>query len=240
MNSPYYKLRSPQKSRGVYARCVKRCVDVCCALVALLLLSPLLVVIMLLLVLVQPGNPFFVQKRIGRHCKPFDIIKFRTMTCERDASGELLPDEERTTWVGRFLRATSLDELPELLNVLRGDMSFIGPRPWIPEQMATFKPTTRQRRMLVPPGMSGLAQIHGRNDLTFRQRVCYDLCYIRNLSLWLDVQILICTLYKVLCREGIIQRADALERTAPPLAPKDPATKGLRGNAPGSKPAVSL
>ncbi len=240
MTSSPSSLPSRKKSHGLYARCIKRVVDICCSLFALIVLSPLLILIALILLLTQNCNPFFVQQRIGRNCKPFNIIKFQTMTRERGENGELLPDEQRTTRIGQLLRATSLDELPELINVLVGDMSFIGPRPWIPEQMNTFKPSTQQHRMLVSPGMSGLAQIRGRNDLTFRQRVSYDIYYIRNLSLKLDVQILLYTIYKVLRREGIMQRADALGKNSPHLTPKDPNTKGLRGNAPGAKPGVVI
>ncbi len=227
-----------RRPRSSYARYYKRVLDFCISLLGLIILFPLLLLIALLLMLVQGGNPFFSQRRIGYHLFPFNVIKFRTMTNERDAQGELLPDEERTTWLGRLLRATSLDELPELFNVLRGDMSFIGPRPWIPEQMDTFNLTTRAHRMLVRPGISGLAQILGRNDLTFRQRVCYDITYIRHLNLWVDVRILFYTLYKVLLREGIYQRPNALGKPAHPLAPKDPDTKGQRGNKPRKKAQV--
>ncbi len=199
-----------------------------------------MLLITLLLVAVQGGSPFFVQQRIGRGCRRFHIIKFRTMTHDCGEKGELLPDEARTTWLGRLLRATSLDELPELINVLKGDMSFIGPRPWVPEQMNTFRPLTQQRRMRVRPGMSGLAQIRGRNDLTFRQRVCYDLYYIRHLTLLMDVQVLLYTFYKVVLREGIEQHPDALKKTSPQLAPKDPMTKGRRGNSPVRHAASSV
>ena len=213
--------------RTFYKRAGKRIVDFTAALLMLLALSPLLLLILVALLLFQGGNPFFLQERIGRRCLPFNIIKFRTMTNATDAEGKLLPDEERTTWVGKFLRASSLDELPELINVLLGDMSFIGPRPWIPEQMATFDTTTRRYRMRIRPGISGLAQVHGRNNLTFRQRVAHDLRYARKLSPWLDLQILFLTFYKVALHDGIAQRPDALT-----AAPKDPETKGLRGNKP--------
>ena len=146
------------------------------------------------------------------------------------ADGQLLPDSERTTSFGSLLRCTSLDERPELVNVLVGDMSFIGPRPWIPEQMDTFTPSTRRKRMTLRPGITGLAQIHGRNNLTFRQRVCYDLRYKRSLSLKEDLKILFYTFYKVIKREGIEQHPHA-------LAPKDPQTRGLRGNRPQQTPS---
>ncbi len=225
-----------RRPRTSYARYFKRVLDFCLALLGLIAISPLLLLIILLLLLAQGGNPFFVQRRIGYHLFPFNVIKFRTMTDERGRDGELLPDEQRTTWVGKLLRATSLDELPELINVLRGDMSFIGPRPWVPEQMDTFRLPVRAHRMLVRPGISGLAQILGRNDLTFRQRVCCDLTYIRNLGLWLDTKILCYTFYKVIKREGIQQRPNALGKRRP-NAPKDSHTRGLRGNKPGNQTA---
>lgn len=152
------------------------------------------------------------------------------MNDKRDQDGALLPDEERTTWLGGILRSTSLDELPEILNVLKGDMSFIGPRPWIPEQMELFDERTRMRRMSIRPGISGLAQILGRNNLTFRQRVSFDLRYARHLSCRLDLAILFFTFYKVVKREGIYQRPDAMARLQGSAAPKDPDTRGLRGN----------
>lgn len=223
-----YELPPP---RTFYKRAGKRACDFLFALFLLLALSPLLLLILILLVLFQGGNPFFLQTRIGRRCEPFSIVKFRTMTNTRDAEGKLLPDEERTTLVGRFLRASSIDELPELINVLTGDMSFIGPRPWIPEQMATFDAATRRLRMRIRPGISGLAQVHGRNNLTFRQRVAFDLRYSRQLSMWLDIRILFRTFWKVALSEGIAQRVDALG-PVPSAAPKDPETKGLRGNKP--------
>lgn len=209
---------------------LKRPADIVCALIALLLLSPVLLLVALLLILLQGGNPIFIQKRIGMDCKPFNIIKFRTMNNKRGIDGELLPDEDRTTWLGGLLRTASLDELPELLNILIGDMSFIGPRPWIPEHMDTFPLHTRQRRMRIRPGLSGLAQIQGRNHLTFRQRVAFDLRYIRHLSFALDANIVFYTFYKVVKREGIYQRPNALGRPSRPVLPKDSYTRGLRSN----------
>lgn len=225
------KLQDSAHRRSFYKRAGKRVCDFTFALLLLLLISPILLAIILLLLIFQGGNPFFLQTRVGRKCLPFNIIKFRTMSNARDAQGNLLPDEDRTTWIGKLLRASSLDELPELLNVLTGDMSFIGPRPWIPEQMATFDPATRRYRMRIRPGISGLAQVHGRNNLTFRQRVAYDLRYARKLSMWMDIQILFLTFWKVAKSEGIAQRADALS-PIPVAAPRDPETKGLRGNKP--------
>ena len=175
---------------GFYGRYGKRVLDFTVALLSLVCLIPLFAILAVLLVVIQRTPPFFLQKRIGRGLKPFYIIKFKTMKDTRDAEGRLLPDEQRTTLLGSLLRRTSLDELPELVNVLLGDMSFIGPRPWIPEQMAIFTPSTRKKRMALHPGITGLAQVHGRNNLTFRQRVCYDLRYKRHLSFRYDLNIL--------------------------------------------------
>ena len=213
-----------------YDHGVKRMLDVIFALVVFVVLLPLMAgILMVLLLCATP--PIFRQKRVGYRCRPFSIYKFQTMTQERGADGELLPDEMRTTWFGRFLRSTSLDELPELINVLKGDMSLIGPRPWVPEQMATFPERTRQARMSVRPGLSGLAQILGRNNLTFRQRVCLDLRYIRHQSLRLDFAIFFLTIYKVLKREGIYPSSETPHRhRALGSTPKDPATKGQRAN----------
>ena len=215
-----------------YDRGPKRALDFLLALVLLVVLSPLLVGIALLL-LCRGSNPLFRQPRVGLGCRLFHIYKFRTMTQAVDANGELLPDEARTTWIGRLLRATSLDELPELFNILRGDMSFIGPRPWVPEQMRTFCEPTRRLRQSMRPGLSGLAQICGRNNLTFRQRVCLDLRYIRRHTPWLDLGIFLATFYKVIKREGIYQRPDPTAH-----APKDPATRGLRANRTRRRPTV--
>lgn len=220
-------------NRHHYRRWIKRSIDLSLSLIALICLIPLLLIITLLLLIFQKGNPIFLQKRIGRHCRPFSIIKFKTMRDTRDANGELLPDEERTTRIGQILRSTSLDELPEIINVVLGDMSIIGPRPWVPEQMGIFDEHTRQRRMAIRPGITGLAQILGRNNLTFRQRVSYDLRYQRNLTPKMDGLILLYTFYKVLRREGITQRADALApKRVRANRPKDPATVGMRGNHP--------
>lgn len=218
-------------SRSFYRRAGKRIIDFTAALLMLLVLSPILLLILIAILIFQGGNPFFLQERIGTKCRPFRIIKFCTMRNTRGADGKLLPDEARTTLVGKFLRASSLDELPELINVLIGDMSFIGPRPWIPEQMATFDSTTQRLRMRIRPGISGLAQVYGRNNLTFRQRVAFDLRYSRKLSMWLDIRILFRTFWKVALSEGIAQRVDALG-PVPTARPKDPETKGLRGNSP--------
>lgn len=209
-----------------YDKGVKRIFDFTFSLLFLIILSPVMLFIMLLLMILQPGSPIFCQERVGRRRRIFRILKFRTMTQARATeSGELLPDDARTTWIGSVLRATSLDELPELINILKGDMSFIGPRPWVPEQMANFSERIQTKRMSVRPGLSGLAQILGRNNLTFRQRVCIDLRYIRHRGFWMDAWIFLATFYKVMKREGIYQLPSAYSHP-----PKDPHTRGCRAN----------
>ena len=148
------------RNHNFYRRYGKRALDFTGALFGLICLFPVLAILAILLAIVQRTSPFFLQKRIGHGLKPFHIIKFKTMKDTRDKEGNLLPDEERTTVLGSLLRSTSLDELPELINVLLGDMSFIGPRPWIPDQMAIFTPSTRKKRMSLRPGITGLAQVN--------------------------------------------------------------------------------
>jgi lipopolysaccharide/colanic/teichoic acid biosynthesis glycosyltransferase len=155
------------------------------------------------------GRPvFFYQKRIGLRGQSFTMVKFRTMTDERDADGNLLPDEERLTPFGRFLRATSLDELPELLNVLRGDMSLVGPRPLLLEYLPLYTPE-QARRHNVRPGITGWAQIKGRNSISWEDKFNLDVWYVDNRNLWLDVKILLLTAHKVLSRDGISATGEA-------------------------------
>jgi len=182
----------------------KRLFDLTLTIPALILLSP---VIGLLagLVRLKLGNPvLFRQQRPGLHGKPFTLYKFRTMTGARDADGNLLPDADRLTPFGRFLRRTSLDELPELLNVLRGDMSLVGPRPLLMEYLDRYTPE-QARRHEVRPGITGWAQINGRNALSWEEKFELDVWYVDNLSLWLDLKILVLTIWTVLRREGISQ-----------------------------------
>lgn len=202
----------PQRSE-LYARYLKYPLEFIVALLIGIMLLPLLLLISLLLLLSLRGNPFFYQTRIGRGGKPFRIIKFRSMKNLTDSRGKPLPDEQRTTRIGAFLRHSSLDELPEIINVLKGDMALIGPRPWIPEHMLYFAPHTRERRMRIRPGISGLAQTTGRNSFTFRHRIAYDLHYQRHLSPALDLWIYLHTLGKVLRREDITQCSDAFPTT---------------------------
>ncbi len=187
---------------------MKRVMDVLLASLALLLLGlPLLLVFWQ--VRTRLGNPaLFKQIRPGRHGKPFEMIKFRTMTQTRGPDGELLPDGDRLTALGRFLRASSLDELPELWNVLKGEMSLVGPRPLLMAYLPLYSPE-QARRHEVKPGITGWAQVNGRNALSWEEKFKLDVWYVDHRSLWLDFKILWLTVRKVLVREGISAQGDA-------------------------------
>jgi len=183
---------------------IKRLFDLLCAIVLIIILLPLLIFIALI-VWITMGYPFFFcQLRPGYKGKPFMCYKFRTMNDKRDQHGNLLPDELRLTGLGKFLRATSLDELPELFNVLRGEMSLVGPRPLLMQYLERYTPE-QARRHDVLPGITGWAQINGRNALTWEEKFRLDLWYVDNWSFWLDLKILALTAWKVLKREGINQ-----------------------------------
>ena len=187
---------------------LKRLFDVTSSLAFLILLSPLLAGIAALARLLL-GSPVFVrQLRPGLHGRPFTLLKFRTMTEARDPAGNLLPDEQRLTRLGRFLRRTSLDELPELINVLKGEMSLVGPRPLLMQYLDRYTPE-QARRHEVKPGITGWAQINGRNALTWEEKFKLDVWYVDHRSFWLDAKILLLTLWKVLQREGINQPGHA-------------------------------
>ena len=186
----------------MYAKYIKRILDFLIALTALLVLSPVLLVLTVLGAVKMKGNPFFTQLRPGRDEKIFRLIKFRTMTCETNENGQLLPDDKRLTKYGKFLRSTSLDELPELLNILVGHMSIVGPRPLLVEYLPYYTQEERHRHD-VRPGLTGLAQINGRNNLTWEQKFAYDLEYVAGISLWTDVKILWGTVAKVVKRSDI-------------------------------------
>lgn len=187
---------------GWYRRGGKRLCDLVAALGLLLLLSPLLAGLALLVRWKLGAPVLFRQQRPGQHGRVFSIYKFRTMTDGRDAAGNLLPDDVRLTKFGRWLRATSLDELPELWNILVGDMSFIGPRPLLVRYLELYTPE-QARRHEVRPGLSGWAQIHGRNATTWDARFAQDVWYVDHLSLWLDLSIAWSTVGKVLKRDGV-------------------------------------
>jgi lipopolysaccharide/colanic/teichoic acid biosynthesis glycosyltransferase len=186
----------------------KRLFDLALTLPLLALLSPLLLLLALLVRLVHGSPVLFRQQRPGYLGKPFYIYKFRTMTDRREASGSLLPDAQRLTRLGRFLRASSLDELPELFNVLRGEMSLVGPRPLLMQYLPRYSPE-QARRHHVLPGITGWAQINGRNAITWQDKFRLDVWYVDNWSLRLDVKILWLTLAKVIRREGISQPGHA-------------------------------
>lgn len=185
-----------------YALYVKRCIDMCLALVLLMLVSPLFIATAVIVSLSGIGSPLFLQRRPGLGGQLFTIIKFRTMTQARDAGGQLLPDAERLTSIGRFIRRTSIDEVPQLLNVLRGDMSLVGPRPLLEEYLPLYN-DKQKRRHEVRPGITGLAQVNGRNTVSWEQRFDLDVRYVDELSFALDCRILGLTFFKVFLSEGI-------------------------------------
>ena len=186
----------------MYAKYIKRVLDFTLSLLALVVLSPLLLVLTVLGAVYMKGNPFFTQERPGKDEKIFKLIKFRSMTCETDAEGNLLPDDLRLCKYGRVLRSTSLDELPELINILRGDMSIVGPRPLLVEYLPWYTEQERHRHD-VRPGLTGWAQVNGRNAITWEQRFAYDLEYVSRITFLGDVRIVLMTVGKVLKRDGI-------------------------------------
>ncbi len=183
---------------------LKRIFDLVVSCAGLILLSPLLLIITIAVLLFYDQPVLFRQQRPGHKSKSFFIYKFRTMADTYDKKGGLLPDVQRLTWLGRFLRATSLDELPELLNVAKGDMSLVGPRPLLMQYLDRY--TSQQaRRHEVLPGITGWAQVNGRNAITWEDKFRYDVWYVDHWSFWLDMKILVLTFWKVLLREGINQ-----------------------------------
>ena len=183
----------------------KQIIDFFIAFTALVLLSPLLLIVFILLALANKGNPFFFQNRPGKDERIFKIVKFRTMTNERDEKGMLLPDADRLTGIGKFVRKTSIDELPQLINILMGDMSLIGPRPLLPEYLPIFNERQKKRHS-VRPGITGWAQVNGRNAISWTKKLEYDVWYVENLSFTQDMNILFKTIKKVLISEGINTR----------------------------------
>ena len=191
-----------QEKQGIYARCVKRLLDILLSGCALIVLSPVLLVVAIL-VRFKLGSPvIFCQERPGRGEKIFKMYKFRSMTDQRDENGELLPDAARLPHFGKVLRSTSLDELPELWNIFKGDMSIVGPRPQLVRDMVFMTPEQR-RRHTVTPGLTGLAQVSGRNAISWEDKLAADLRYIRRVTFWGDVKIMLLTVKKVFCREDI-------------------------------------
>jgi len=189
----------------------KRAFDIVVSAISIVVLSPLLLLIALLVRIFIGPPVLFLQERPGYKARPFRIIKFRTMTEAQHARGAPHPDSQRLTPLGRWLRLTSLDELPELFNILRGDMSFIGPRPLLMEYLPLYSPQ-QMRRHEVPPGLTGWAQVNGRNALSWPERFDLDVWYVDHRSLWLEVRILFLTIWKVLSREGVNQPGQATMR----------------------------
>jgi len=186
----------------VYRQLIKPILDFIFSLFGIVIISPIFIIILLFLSIVNKGKPFFLQKRPGKNERLFKIIKFRTMNDNKDSNGNLLPDAERLTKIGNFVRKTSLDEIPQLLNVLKGDMSLIGPRPLLPEYLPIYNETQRKRHE-VRPGITGWAQVNGRNSISWQQKFDYDVWYVNHFTFLLDLKIVYLTIKKVFKREGI-------------------------------------
>jgi lipopolysaccharide/colanic/teichoic acid biosynthesis glycosyltransferase len=198
MNGKYF----PRKHVTVYNRFIKPICDRVLAAIALLALAPLMLIVAIAIYINMGGPVFFCQPRPGKDGRIFTFYKFRTMTNQRGRDGKLLSDERRLTQLGKFLRQTSLDELPQLWNVLKGDMSFIGPRPLLVEYLSRYSPEQARRHELTP-GITGWAQVNGRNMIPWEERFALDVWYVDNQSLHLDLRIFVLTVWKILKREGI-------------------------------------
>ncbi|MCW0491542.1 sugar transferase [Riemerella anatipestifer] len=192
----------------MYRDFFKPIMDFTLALVGFLLLSPVFILVTIGLFFANQGKPFFFQKRPGKNERIFSIIKFKTMNDKKDAQGNLLSDAERLTVVGKFVRKTSLDEIPQLLNVIKGDMSLVGPRPLLPQYLPLYNEEQKKRHN-VRPGITGWAQVNGRNAISWQQKFEYDAWYVQNISLSLDIKILFLTVKKVFVSEGISQEGQA-------------------------------
>ncbi|AOW17234.1 lipid carrier--UDP-N-acetylgalactosaminyltransferase [Polaribacter vadi] len=180
----------------------KRFFDLIIGVIGLILFFPFFVIVLVALSVSNKGTPFFYQKRPGLHGEIFKIIKFKTMNDKKDKHGHLLPDDQRLTKMGQFVRKTSLDELPQILNLLKGDMTIIGPRPLLPEYLPLYS-ERQKKRHLVKPGISGWAQINGRNAISWEQKFEYDVWYVENFSFLLDAKIFLMTFFKVFKSEGV-------------------------------------
>ena len=192
----------------MYKLFFKRLLDFFASLIGFILLSPLFIIIMIGLFFANQGKQFFFQLRPGKDEKLFKIIKFKTMNDKKDTAGNLLSDSERLTAIGSFVRKTSLDEIPQLLNVIKGDMSLIGPRPLLPQYLPLYNEFQKGRHK-VRPGITGWAQVNGRNAISWDQKFAYDVWYVENISFSLDIKILFLTAKKVVVREGISQEGAA-------------------------------
>ena len=192
----------------MYKTYIKRFLDIIIALIGLVLILPLFILVIVGLFFANQGQPFFFQIRPGKNGRLFKIIKFKTMNDKKDENGNLLSDEYRLTKIGAFVRKTSLDEIPQLLNVLKGNMSLIGPRPLLPEYLPLYNESQR-RRHEVKPGITGWAQVNGRNAISWTQKFEYDVWYVENVSFLLDFKILFLTIKKVFISDGISQQGEA-------------------------------
>ena len=193
----------------MYKNCFKRMIDCCLAMVAIVVLSPVMDAVAVLLAVANKGaGVVFTQTRPGKNGRLFKVMKFKTMTDERDENGNLLPDAQRLTKTGKFIRSTSLDELPQLFNVLKGDMALIGPRPLLPQYLPLYS-KEQARRHDVRPGITGWAQVHGRNAISWKKKFDLDVWYVDHCSFWLDLKIILLTVKKVIIREGITQEGQA-------------------------------
>lgn len=191
----------------MYRSFTKPLIDFFAAFLGLILLSPIFIVVLLVLMYINNGKPFFYQKRPGKNGKIFEIIKFKTMSDKTDSEGNLLPDTERLTAFGTFVRKASLDEIPQLINVLKGQMSLIGPRPLLPHYLALYN-NEQKKRHNVRPGITGLAQVKGRNLMKFSERFKNDTWYVENLTFALDFKILLLTVKKIISSDGIVSGQD--------------------------------
>ena len=194
----------------MYAKYFKRVIDFILSLIAIIVLSPLLLVLTIVGSIKMKGNPFFVQERPGWHEKIFKLVKFRTMTNEKDSDGKLLSDDERLNRYGRILRSTSLDELPELINIIKGDMAIVGPRPLLKEYLPYYTETEKHRHD-VRPGLTGLAQVKGRNRIGWDERLAYDVKYVRHITFTGDLRIVAETVRKVFTHEDLAVDTDTAE-----------------------------
>ncbi|MBR3962560.1 MAG: sugar transferase [Oscillospiraceae bacterium] len=192
----------------MYAKFWKRIIDFVLSLGALVVLSPVIIVLAVVGAIKMKGNPFFTQVRPGKDEKLFKLIKFRSMTCEKDKNGNLLPDEKRLTKYGKFIRSTSLDELPELINIIKGDMSIVGPRPLLVKYLPLYNEEQKHRHD-VRPGLTGLAQVNGRNAVSWEEKFRLDVEYVENVTLSGDIKIIIDTVKVVLNRSGINSETSA-------------------------------